>query len=129
MIENSDNKFDNIVGLIDGYQEKNSEIFENRNKIKNELNNLNNAKRVVMLSIILSCLIKFPKVYNYDFLLNFIAVILESISLIVIDSKRFILENELESTYIIQDLGAEITLDAPKQFLEDEKRKVLVKGK
>ena len=129
MIENSDNKFDNIVGLIDGYQEKNSEIFENRNKIKNELNNLNNAKRVVMLSIILSCLIKFPKVYNYDFLLNFIAVILESISLIVIDSKRFILENELESSYIIQDFRTEATLNSTKQLFEDEKEKISVKRK
>lgn len=127
-MENIDSNYDSVISLIENCQEKNNEISKQRDKFKKELEKLKNANRVVILLFILTCLIKFPKVYNYDFLLNFIAVILEAIAGLVIDTKNFLTETELNSTYIIQDFTAEMTLDATKNFLEEEK-KALVKVK
>lgn len=123
------NEYDSFIDLINKCEEETSKILEERNDIKNNLKKLKNIKKFLVSSFVLTCLIKFPKVYNYDYLLNCIAMIIEYMVWIDVDSKEFINEMKLDSTYFIQDFRTEVTLNATKQFLEDEKRKVLVKGK
>lgn len=128
MSEKIDN-YDSFIDLINKCEEETNKILEERNDIKNNLKKLKNIKKFLVSSFVLTCFIKFPKVYNYDYLLNCIVMIIEYMAWLVVDSKEFINEMKLDSTYIIQDFRTQTTLNATKQFLEDEKEKILVKRK
>lgn len=128
MNEKIDN-YDSFIDLINKCEEETSKILEKRNDIKNNLKKLKNIKKFLVLSFVLTCFIKFPKVYNYDYLLNCIVMIIEYMAWLVVDSKVFVNEMKLDSTYILQDFRTQTTLNATKQFLEDEKEKIFVKKK
>ena len=128
VLENNEN-YERAIALIENCQENNKELTEYRDKLKKEMNNLKKAKYCLMLALAFSCFVKFPKVYNYDFLLNHIAIILELMAGFAVDCRRYVDKMVLDLTYETQDFVTEINLDAAKEVLEEEKEKVLVKVK
>ena len=121
------NRYDSLISFIDEYKAGHAEIIDHREVVLNKLKRLKNAKRIVWLLMLVSILVKFPKVYNYDFLLNYISLILEVIALFVINSTKAVSEFDLDLTYSLQNFETEIVLDVTKDFLEEEKSRVKVK--
>ena len=128
VIEKEEN-IERAIALIDKCQDDNIELIEYRNKLKKEMNNLKKAKYCLMLALAFTCFVKFPKVYNYDFLLNHIAIILELMAGFAVDSRRYVDKMVLDMTYDTQGFVTEVNLDAAKEVLEEEKEKTLVKVK
>jgi len=121
-------KIERAIALIDKCQDDDADdIIEYRNKLKKEMNNLKKAKYCLMLALAFTCFVKFPKVYNYDYLLNHIAIILELMAGLAVDSRRYVDKMVLDMTYDAQGFVTEVNLDAAKEVLEEEK--VLVKVK
>jgi len=121
-------KIERAIALIDKCQDDDADdIIEYRNKLKKEMNNLKKAKYCLMLALAFTCFVKFPKVYNYDYLLNHIAIILELMAGLAVDSRRYVDKMVLDMTYNTQNFVTEVNLDAAKEVLEEEK--VLVKVK
>jgi len=128
VIENNEN-VERAITLIDKCQDDNNELIEYRNKIKKEIKRLEASKYFLAFAFVFTCFVKFPKVYNYDYLLNHIAIILELMAGFAVDCGRYVDKMVLDMTYETQDFVTEVNLDAAKEVLEEEKEKTLVKVK
>ena len=100
VIEKEEN-IERAIALIDKCQDDNNELIEYRNKLKKEMNNLKKAKYCLMLALAFTCFVKFPKVYNYDFLLNHITIILE----LIIFNFSISSYSDFDSLHVSRDLA------------------------
>ena len=107
-----------LIKIIDDFKQNFDEYNEKLIHNKMKLSKVKNYKRLVILFIILSILVKFPKFYSYDFLLNFISLIINNILLLILDIKEGNLKLEQNLLNVCKDNNTELSLKITKELIK-----------